>query len=256
MWVEAILAKNDLEKAVNDFCPLSIQLGEDGSIILSDPRGLELVPDAGLRFSVTVEVHWPVLGIQIPVSVRSATLEVKPEIVKNPPDGENLTFKLHIDDVDISMLPDIVDRGIVDRVNKELEAKHIELSWNFIGTLSHVFELPEALKSARAIALSAGWGQVKITSDALVLAVSFDASVEPRGVESRASGEPASSALALPDAARPVPSESIRSLWRRSPGSLALLVGGACLAGMGLSALLFARPRRAAFRPWRELRRT
>ncbi len=25
MWVEAILAKNDLEKAMNDFCPLSIQ---------------------------------------------------------------------------------------------------------------------------------------------------------------------------------------------------------------------------------------
>jgi hypothetical protein len=254
MWVEAILAKNDLEKAMNDLCPLSIQLGEDGSVLVSDPRSVELVPDVGLRLSVTVEVHWPVLGIQIPVSVRSATLEVKPEIVKNP-EGENLTFKLHLDDVDISMLPDLVDRGIVDRVNKELEAKHIELSWNFIRTLSHAFELPEALLSARAIALSAAWGRVKITSDALVLAVSFDASVEPRGVEPRLSGA-ASSALALPDRGRPIPSESIRGLWRRSPGSMALVIGSAWLAGMGLSALLFARPRRAALRPRRELRRT
>jgi hypothetical protein len=196
------------------------------------------------------------LGIQIPVSVRSATLEVKPEIVKNS-EGEKLTFKVRLDDVDISMLPDLVDRGIVDRVNQGLEAKHVELSWNFIRTLRHVFALPEALASAGAIALSAGWGRVKITSDALVLAVSFDASVEPRGVESHSAGAPASSALALPDRRPgPVRSESVRSLWRRSPGSLALVVGSAWLAGMGLSALLFARRRRAAFRPWRELPRT
>jgi hypothetical protein len=242
MWAEAILAKNDLDKAIRDFCPLKIKLGEDGSVQISDPHGLDLVPDVGLRMSVTIEVHWPILGIQIPVSVRSATLEVRPEILKKP-EGEPLTFKLRLDDVDISMLPEFIDRGIVERVNKELEERHVELTWNFIATLSHVFELPDALLSARAIGLRAGWGSVKITSEALVLAVSFDASVVPRDAP-RASPALLSSALALPDpVSRPLEAESVRALWQRSPLSFVLVVGGALLAGAGVSALVLGRRR-------------
>jgi hypothetical protein len=129
MWVEAILTKDDLEKMVRDFCPLGFRLGESGNILLSDSRAIELVPSVGLRMSVTVEVHWPLLGVQVPVSVRSATLEVRPEILKKAT-GDCLTFKLRLDDVDVSLLPEIIDRNIVDRVNKALEEKHVELSWD------------------------------------------------------------------------------------------------------------------------------
>src|ERR1700688_2253455 len=128
MWVEAVLARADLDKAVRDFCPLRINLKRDGNILISDPRELELVAGVGLRMSVAVEFHWPILGIQVPVSVRSATLDVTPQILEKPA-GEALTFKLHIDDVDLLILPEFVDRSIVDLVNAELEAKHVELSW-------------------------------------------------------------------------------------------------------------------------------
>ncbi len=250
MWVEAILATADLEKAMSDFCPLKIHLGEDGngSLVVSDPRDVELVPDVGLRMSVTIEVHWPVLGIQIPVSVRSATLEVKPEIPKKP-EGAPLTLKLRLDGVDISIFPSVVDRGIVDLVNKELEAKHVELSWNFIETLSHAFELPVALASARGIDLRAAWGSVKITSEALVLAVSFEARVVPREAGSIAS--PA--ALTRVAAPQPVERDRVRRLRRPSPVSLALGVSGALLAGLGITALLLSRRRpRAPWDPRRE----
>jgi hypothetical protein len=254
MWVEAILAKSDLDKAIGEFCPLKIKLGEDGNIRISDPRGLELVPDVGLRMSVTIEVHWPIWGIQIPVSVRSMTLEVKPEILKAH-EGDQLTFKLRLDDVDISILPEFIDRTIVDRVNKELEARHVELSWNFIETLSHVFELPDALVSARAIGLRAGWGSVKITSEAIVLAISFEASVTARSLAPPLSPIPVSRALALPDSRRrPIAPESIRRLWRRSPLRFALVVGGALLAGAGMSALVLGRRRpRSFFEPLHDL---
>jgi hypothetical protein len=69
--------------------------------------------------------------------------------------------------------PSSIGRNIVDRVNKALEEKHVELSWGFIETLSHVFELPDAMASARAIDLHAQWGSLKITSEALVLATSL-----------------------------------------------------------------------------------
>jgi hypothetical protein len=116
------------------------------------------------------------------VSVRSATLEVRPQIVENAL-GDTLTFKLHLDAVDISILPALIDRRIVDLVNRELEAKHVELAWSFTRTLSHVFALPEALASVGALDLWAAAGRVKITGEAITLAVSFQARVVPRRVE-------------------------------------------------------------------------
>jgi hypothetical protein len=181
MWVEAVLSKVDLVEVSRDLSPLGIHIGKGGSLVLSDPRDLELVPGLGLRMTVTTEIHWPILGIQIPVSVRSATLEVRPEIVEGP-GGDTLTFKLHLDQMDISILPAIVDRRIVDLVNKELEAKHVEFDWSFTKTLSHVFALPGALASVGALDLCAARGRVKITAEAIALAVSFRASVEPRKV--------------------------------------------------------------------------
>jgi hypothetical protein len=243
MWVETILTRDDLEKMVNDFCPLTIRLGENGNILLSDPRALELVPSVGLRMSLTVEVHWPVLGIQVPVSVRSVTLEVKPEILKKAT-GDCLTFKLRIDDVDTSLLPEILDRGIVDRVNKELEEKHVDLSWAFIETLSHVFELPGAMTSARAIDLHAQSGSLRITNEALVLATSFEARVEPRGMDpcpARAKLTHSTSPLVSDVAPRALARAGVRSLRRSSPMSLALVGGSAMLAGITLWALLFSR---------------
>jgi hypothetical protein len=182
MWVEAILSKDDLVKVTGELSPLRIQIGKAGSIVLSDPRDLELVPGLGLRMTVTTEIDWPVLGIQIPVSVRSATLEVMPQIVESP-GGDSLTFKLHLDAVDISLLPALVDRRIVELVNKELEAKHVELAWSFTKTLGHVFALPAALASVGALDLCAESGRVKITREAVALAVSFRARFEPRGLD-------------------------------------------------------------------------
>src|SRR5580658_3450718 len=128
MQIEAVLTKGDLSAIINDFCPLKIALGEDGTVLLSEPRDTELVPDVGLRTRVTAEIHWPILGVRIPVTVRSAILEVSP-VISEKPDGGKLTFRLALREVDISIFPAIVDRGIVNLVNKELEGRHAELSW-------------------------------------------------------------------------------------------------------------------------------
>jgi len=240
MWVEAILTRDDLAKTVNDFCPLKIRLGESGTLLMAGPRDITLIPDVGLRMSVSLEIHWPILGVELPLSIRSATLEVRPEILKKP-GADQLTLKLHLDDVDISILPAFIDRGIVERVNKELEARHVDLSWAFTETLSHVFDLPDALASARALDLCASWGSVKITDEALVLVVSFAARVEPRELEP--GSVPAPLARARGVAAVERSPEGARSLWHGSPARLALVGGGALLAGMGISAIVASRQR-------------
>jgi hypothetical protein len=244
MWVEAIVAKEDLAKVMDDLCPLRINIGEGGNVLLSDPRDVILVDGAGLQMTITVQIHWPVLGVQIPVSIRAATLEVNPEILETA-DRANLTFKLHLDNVDIAIFPALIDRGIVDLVNKELAAKHVELAWGFMDTLSHCFDLPDALASARALDLRATNGRVKVTGKALALAVLFEARVEPR-----TSTTPPVSTLAavpLPPRAGPPPPPprppSLRAMLRGSPGSLAAVFGVAFLSGMGLFALVSASRR-------------
>jgi hypothetical protein len=240
MWAEAIFTKEDLEEVTGQLFPLRIVLGNDGNVLLTDRRDLALLPGVGLRMTITAELHWPVLGVHVPVSVRSATLEIRPEIVEGPA-GQTLAFKLHLDDVDISMLPAFVDHGIVELVNKELEAKHVELAWGFTRTLSHAFELPEALASAGALDLVAASGRVKVTSEALALAVLFQARVEPRGAVST-SDSPVSHDTEPP---RPIPfpppPRGIRHVVGRSPLSLTLLGGLALLAGAGLLALVSRR---------------
>ena len=232
MWVEAIVAKEDLAKVIAELCPLRITIGDDGSILLSDPREVALLDGVGLQMTVTSEIHWPVLGVHLPVSIRAATLEVKPEILETP-DGSSLTFKLKLDNVDIAILPALIDRGIVDLVNKELAAKHVELAWGFIKTLSHVFDLPQALASVRALDLRATSGRVKVTPEALALAVLFEARVEARTtVPPLAPIPPARRELPPPQPPR------LRDLLLQSPGTVAAMCGVAVLAGMGLFALV------------------
>jgi hypothetical protein len=232
MWAEAIFAKQDLEELTGQLFPLRIILGNDGNVLLTDRRDLALLPGIGLRMTISAEIHWPVLGVHVPVSVRSATLEIRPEIVEGSA-GQTLAFKLHLDDVDVSVFPEFVDHGIVGLVNKELEAKHVELSWGFTKTLSHVFDLPQALASASALDLRAQSGRVEITSEALALAVLFRAQVEARGADPVS--RPVEPPPALP---LPPPPRTIRHVLGRSPGALAVLGGLAFMAGMGLFALV------------------
>jgi hypothetical protein len=247
--LEAIFAKQDVHKALEDLCPVDISLGDGGgNILISEPRDLELVPEVGLRTSVSIQVHWPVLGIQVPVSARSTTLIMRPEILKGD-SSEQLSFKFRLEGLDIASFPSIVDRKIVELINNELEKKHVELSWNFIDTLSHVFELPPTLASAQAIELRAAWGEVRITSEALVLAVSFRVAFERRGaVESkRLASSPTSKPPPVSKADALAKVESRRIARRRSRSKLAWMGGAAVLAGLGVSLFIHLQRRPKTF---------
>ncbi|HEY5147248.1 MAG TPA: hypothetical protein VII82_10795, partial [Polyangiaceae bacterium] len=64
--------------------------------------------------------------------------------------------------------------------NEELQKKHVELSWNFIETLTHEFALPAAIASSAAISFVAIDGTVRANASALGLAVRFETTVRRR----------------------------------------------------------------------------
>jgi hypothetical protein len=239
MWAEAIFLKADLEEVTGELFPLRIVLGEGGNggtMVLTDRRELALLAGVGLRMTITAEIHWPVLGVHVPVSIRAATLEIRPEIVEKPA-GPSLAFRLRLDEIDVAAFPVAVDRGIVGIVNRELEAKHVELAWGFTKTLSHSFDLPDALASAGPLDLCAVSGRVKVTSEAIALAVLFRARVEPRSMRTDSQNEK-NAPEALPRPAEP------RRLFGSSPAALGALGALAMVLGAGLHALVARGVRR------------
>jgi hypothetical protein len=176
MWVEAILSTDDVTAVITDLCPLTIHLGQDPAdeqyIRLSNPKDVSIVEDRGLRFTCNAEIRWPVLGIDVPIGVESITMTLSPAVA--PDLGEHvLAFRPELENIDLSWIPEMFDQRILDKINHELEKKHVELSWHFAETLSHRFGLPSFLLPIAALDVEVAWGKVRVTSEAMVMAVSF-----------------------------------------------------------------------------------
>ncbi|MDP9036776.1 MAG: hypothetical protein M3O50_18410 [Myxococcota bacterium] len=179
MWLEAILTKDDLHAIAAQFAPMRFRLGDNGQLDLDEPTEVSMVPGRGIRIVCAATLHWPVLGMDVPVSIRSAAVVVSLEVEARG-DGAALVFKPEIEHANVALLPAMVDGRVTSLVNQELAKKHVELAWNFERTLSHVFPLPEALETTASLGLRVKAGAVKINVDALGFAVSFDTEVQRR----------------------------------------------------------------------------
>jgi hypothetical protein len=234
MWVEAILSKENVVALVGDFLPLSIHLGEnpdDGHYLeLFEPRDVSLVESQGLRMSCRARVRWPILGIDLPVTVESVTLLLCPSIPE--PSQDELIFKLTIEAIDLAWAPSVIDDRITEKINDELAKKHALLSWRFGETLSHVFQMPQFLPPLEAVALDVAWGQVRVASDAMVIAISFHSRVLRDKSET--------TKLAGPRPTRDLPTTRPSALAAPSTGVTPLVAaaGGAALATLAAWAIV------------------
>ncbi len=155
MWIEAVLLKDELSMLVGQFAPVAIRLGEDGELQVHDPGDVTIVPDLGLRVVCKATLHWTVLGFAVPVTLDSLSILLRPKIAKHG-DVDVLVFLLEIEHADIAGLPAGIDKRITDLVNHELQAKHVELSWDYSATLNHEFDLPDILKPVESLKLTVG----------------------------------------------------------------------------------------------------
>ncbi len=178
MWLQAHVAETDLTALLAQLLPAAIRLGDDGELTLGDPSAATFVAGVGLCVVCRAKLRWKVLGIHVPITVESIAVVVRPEIVPAP-GGPRLVFGVQLQHADVVGLPRILDDRVTDLVNRELAARH-PLSWNYASTLSHAFPLPSALQSHDQLALEVVDGRVETTSDALSLAIRFEARAHRR----------------------------------------------------------------------------
>lgn len=184
MWVEAVLLGDDLDRLLAQFAPLTIPIGA-GHLLLSDPAPCVPVPDVGLRVVCKALVHWPVLGMAVPITVHSLTMLVRPEVVAGA-SGCVLVFKLEVEAMDLAAVPAVLAPRITGMVNDELARRQVELSWGFANALTHSFHLPESMQPLDSLDLTVRAGRVMIRSDGIGLAVQLDSAVQ-RHAQRRAS---------------------------------------------------------------------
>ena len=183
MWAEIIASKADLERLLHQAVPLTIEFGASDSphsLALSDLGETSLVAGRGLRIVCRARVVWPVLGIRVPLALNSVTLILLPTIGRRA-EGDVLTFRLSIEHADFSGIPAVIDSRITEAINAKLAERDIELSWDFSRALTHLARLPGFLDPLEAFAVRPAWGEVRVTEEAVVYAVSFRTAFVRRG---------------------------------------------------------------------------
>lgn len=234
MWVEAIVSLEDFQALAAELLPVRVQLGPADSehyLFISAASQISLIEGRGLRIVCNAQVRWPVLGMNIPIDVDKLTVVLEPSV---PTESGELLVGVQLEHADVAWVPSVLDRRIVSGINEALRQKKAELAWRFQNALSHQFVLPEMLQPVRALSLRAGWGKVRVTSEAMVLAISFQAHalaatrLEPK--PAHAAGPPAPDLPSAGDA-RTRPSGIVATaIERPAPAAVALATAAAMLS--------------------------
>lgn len=238
MWVEAILQGQDLSQLAAQLLPVTIHLDE-GMLSLSEPREVTLLPDVGLRIACAARIHWPVLGIEVPLALHALRFVLRPEIAKGPNATATLVFKLEIEHMDLAGIPTCIDNRITALVNAALVAKHTEMAWNFVKTLSHVFSLPASLQPVEALDLGVSDARVKVTEQAMGLAILFKFDVIRQDARAARPRETTSNAAPADEIrTRSVPPRQHTLRLLRQSGAAAVVGALSALSAVGVYALI------------------
>jgi hypothetical protein len=174
MFIEIVVPREDLRAFLDGALPFTLRLGEPGSrreIALSRLLDTTLVPGVGFLATCQANVRWPtVVGVDVPLVLSSLQLRIALSV-----DGGVLRFEPRVERADVAGVPTMLDDGITRAVNARLVEKGTHLAWSFERTLGRIFPLPARIAPLEAITTRVAWGKVRVTGDALVLAVSVHA---------------------------------------------------------------------------------
>lgn len=226
MWLEAILSSADLDRLARELAPVTLTLGTHATVRLEVPTRVALIAGRGLRVECPAMVHGSVLGLDLPLTVDSASLLLAPALVTRG-EREVLAFSVSVESLDFAAVPGLVANAIVDSLNAAMSRHATELTWDYRADLSHSFALPSGLSPLPSLDLAPAWGELRITPEALVFAVSMHAGDESAPRPPRPS-------------VRRRSSRGLRTTW--TPARRVALFGAIALS-LGLAALAFWRTR-------------
>lgn len=180
MRAQIILSRSDLEEALYRLTPFELHLDADEEKVLTfhPPWQVQLVPGVGLRAETDMRIKWPILGMEIPFRVITASLLVIPEIVSL--DGRDaLAFSFRVESADLKMIPTFIDERVVDKANEALSSDRARLTWKFLDSLVLRLPLPSQLRAPTpTIDIHPRCGNLEVTDEEVSFEVLFDVAPE------------------------------------------------------------------------------
>lgn len=176
MWLQAIITADDLMHALHELTPTRIQLDEDDpsrSLYLDPPEEVRFRDGEGALVRTSARLKWDVVGISVPVVLRSIEVLLVPSIEQDGQGHDVLALQARIESLDLSALPGFVEDKLRDRINSALERPSAFLRWRFTRTLDFNFHLPDALQPQRDLRLAARWGALRVSEQGFAMAASF-----------------------------------------------------------------------------------
>jgi len=184
MWLQAILTADDLLHALHELTPTRIQLDEDDAsrtLHLDPPTEVKFRDGEGALVRTSATLKWDVVGISVPVALRSVDVLLIPTIEQDQEGADVLALQARLEQLDLSALPGFVEEKLRSRINEALERPTAFVRWKFTHTLDFNFHLPESVRPRRDLHLSARWGALRVSEQGFAMAASFSflASVPP-----------------------------------------------------------------------------
>jgi hypothetical protein len=166
MYVETQLSRADVENLVAQIAPVRIHMtptDEDTHWLeLDTPKVVQFVPDRGVRVECTGRVRYSVSSVPFRFAIRSLHVLLRPIVVDT-----RLYFHLEIEKSDLQHVPDVIDDGIMQLINRSLTPRRTRMVWDFGRTLSAALPLPVRLEPLDEVNVRVQRGEVKVDNDSI-----------------------------------------------------------------------------------------
>jgi hypothetical protein len=183
MKLQAVFSRDELVSFAAQWLPLKLLLGDpskdDRFLMLTDPKAIELVPNAGLRIACRAQIRWPVLGMSVPITARTLSVLLTPSIasIEGHP---ALVFRLKIEQADLSGVPARLDSTVTDAINRAL-SERVKPTWKFGQSLTRGVPMPAILATTESIDLEVQSGAVEVSHEAFTFQLTLSAEAPRRG---------------------------------------------------------------------------
>lgn len=154
MWLVATVTHEEARALLDELLPLTLHLDDDPNtqrfVCFERATSVEMLEGRGLRVSCPGRVVWSTRVGTLEMRIKEAVATLVPSIEQ---EGEHasLRFRAEIEALDFEWVPDLVDAGIAQVIQRKLGEK--PAAWRFTDLFTRTIPMPASVAPARVIDL-------------------------------------------------------------------------------------------------------
>ncbi len=150
MNVAFTLRLAELERIILAAAPLRIDLSnaEVGKrvIDIESVSRVELVAGEGIRIVGAGKITWPVLGLNVPVTLDKASVKLLPHAEATANGALSLRLRILIESADVPMIPEFAEISVIKKVNDALVTSPPILDFDLRKLVNQHAALPDSFE--------------------------------------------------------------------------------------------------------------